>query len=107
MMKLPDMEILERAQEMGKTPQVNWDFEPSPLFGMIEEQNKLLKKQNEQLESNNKDLAQLLELKEKELKEATDDAKKAKSYNLWMMIISIISMLVAVASWLLPNIFGG
>jgi len=41
------------------------------------------------------------------LDEAKQDAKKAKRYNTAMMIITIISMLVAVAAWLLPNILGG
>ena len=51
--------------------------------------------------------ANLYNLKAKELDEAKRDAKKAKRYNTAMMIITIISMLVAVAAWLLPNILGG
>lgn len=52
-------------------------------------------------------LEKLYEIKEKELEEANKDAIKAKRYNVIMMVVSIISMLVAVAAWLLPNILGG
>lgn len=71
------------------------------------EQIRLLNEHNEQLTSNYKKLEELYNLKAKELDEAKQDAKKAKRYNMAMMIITIISMLVAVAAWLLPNILGG
>ena len=71
------------------------------------EQIRLLNEHNEQLTSNYKKLEELYNLKAKELDEAKRDAKKAKRYNTAMMIITIISMLVAVAAWLLPNILGG
>ncbi len=71
------------------------------------EQIRLLNEHNEQLTSNYKKLEELYNLKAKELDEAKQDAKKAKRYNTAMMIITIISMLVAVAAWLLPNILGG
>lgn len=67
------------------------------------EQIRLLNQHNEQLVSNYKKLEDLYALKEKELGEAMSDAKKAKRYNVVMMIISIVSMLVAVAAWLLPK----
>lgn len=71
------------------------------------EQIKLLNEQNEKLVSSLKKLEDLCELKEKELEEARKDAKKSKGYNAVMMIITIISMLVAIAAWLVPNILGG
>lgn len=71
------------------------------------EQIKLLNEHNEQLISNYQKLEDLYKLKEKELDEAKQEAKKAKRYNTAMMIITIVSMLVAVAAWLLPNILGG
>lgn len=71
------------------------------------EQIRLLNEHNEQLMSNYKKLEELYNLKAKELEEAKLDAKKAKRYNTAMMIITVISMLVAVAAWLLPNILGG
>ena len=97
-----DSDIVRIAKEMAKAPQIELDFQPAPLVTMIEEQNELLKKQNEQLESSNKDLSQLLDIKERELQEAKKDATKAKSYNAWMMVIAIISMFVAIASWAFP-----
>ncbi len=71
------------------------------------EQIRLLNEHNEQLMSNYKKLEELYNLKAKELEEAKQDAKKEKRYNTTMMIITVISMLVAVAAWLLPNILGG
>lgn len=67
----------------------------------------LLRDYNKQLESNYKKLEEIYNLKAKKLEEATQDAKKAKRYNTAMMIITVVSMLVAVAAWLLPDILGG
>lgn len=58
----------------------------------------------ERLTDNYNQLLKLNELKEKELMEAKADAKKAKAYNVVMMIISIVSMLAAIVAWLVPNI---
>lgn len=69
------------------------------------EQIKLLSEHNQQLAANYNRLEDLYKLKEKELIESKQEAKKAKRYNIIMLIIAIVSMLVAVASWLLPNIF--
>lgn len=71
------------------------------------EQIKLLNEHNDQLVSNYKKLEDLYKLKEKELEEAKQEAKKSKRYNTIMMIISVVSMMIAVAAWLLPNILGG
>lgn len=71
------------------------------------EQIRLLNEHNEQLMNNYKKLEELYNLKAKELEEAKKEAKKAKQYNTVMMIIAVISMFVAVAAWLLPNILGG
>ena len=71
------------------------------------EQIRLLNEHNEQLMNNYKKLEELYTLKAKELEETKRDAKKAKQYNTVMMIIAVISMFVAVAAWLLPNILGG
>lgn len=71
------------------------------------EQITLLNEQNEKLVCSLNKLEDLYELKEKELEEARKDAKKAKSYNTVMMIITVISMFVAIAAWLVPNILGG
>lgn len=71
------------------------------------EQIKLLNEHNDQLISNYKKLEDLYKLKEKELEEAKQEAKKSKRYNTIMMIISVVSMMIAAAAWLLPNILGG
>ena len=42
-----------------------------------------------------------------DLEEAKQEAKKSKRYNTIMMIISVVSMMIAAAAWLLPNILGG
>ena len=67
----------------------------------------VLNEHNEQLISNYKKLEDLYKLKEKELEEAKQEAKKSKRYNTIMMIISVVSMMIAAAAWLLPNILGG
>lgn len=69
------------------------------------EQIQLLSKHNQQLAANYKRLEDLYKLKEKELLDSKQEAKKAKRYNIIMLVITVISMLVAVAAWLLPNIF--
>ena len=71
------------------------------------EQNKLINEQNEQLISNYNKLEELYKLKEKELEEAKQEAKKIKRFNIITLIISFVSMIIAVAAWLLPNILGG
>lgn len=70
------------------------------------EQIQLIESQNEQLIASYKQLENLYSLKETELQEAKQEAKNAKRYNTLMLIIAIVSMLIAVASWLLPNILG-
>lgn len=68
------------------------------------EQIRLLHQQNEQLLNNQKKLEDLYALKDQELKEAKEEAKKAKRYNTVMLIFTVISMLVAIAAWLRPDI---
>lgn len=71
------------------------------------EQIKLLNEHNDQLISKYKKLEDLYKLKEKELEGAKQVAKKSKRYNTIMLIISVVSMMIAAAAWLLPNILGG
>ena len=71
------------------------------------EQNRLLCEQNERLDDNYKKLKELYKLKEKELQEAKRAERKAKIYNVIMLVLAILSMFVAIASWLFPNILGG
>lgn len=69
-----------------------------------EKQIKLLSDQNEQLCANFNKLEDLYRIKEKELEEAKMGEKKAHILNVCMMVISIVSMLISVAAWLLPDI---
>lgn len=66
------------------------------------EQNRLLCEQNERLDDNYKKLKELYKLKEKELQEAKRAERKAKIYNVIMLVLAILSMFVAIASWLFP-----
>ena len=68
------------------------------------EQIALLVEQNKQLQNNYKKLEALYEIKEKELAEVKKESKKSKRHNAIAHVIAIISMLVAVAAWLLPDI---
>lgn len=61
----------------------------------------------ESLTDNYNKLDDLYKLKEKELEDAKNDNKKLKTYNAWMLIITILSMLAAMASWIIPLIAGG
>lgn len=99
--QIPTVEIKKSTFAYQMQQQTNQIIEKS------NEQIKLLNEHNDQLISNYKKLEDLYKLKEKELEEAKQEAKKAKRYNTAMMIITIVSMLVAVAAWLLPNILGG
>lgn len=100
--QIPTVEIDEESTFAYQMQQ-----QANQIIEKSNEQIRLLNEHNEQLTSNYKKLEELYNLKAKELDEAKRDAKKAKRYNTAMMIITIISMLVAVAAWLLPNILGG
>lgn len=115
LLKVPDYSYVHNI--VPQIPTVEIDEESTFAYQMQQQTNqiiektneqiKLLAEQNERLESNYKKLEDLYNLKDKELKEAKRDAKKAKRYNTAMMIVTIISMLVAIAAWLLPNVLGG
>ena len=100
--QIPTVEIDEKSTFAYQMQQ-----QTNQIIEKSNEQIRLLNEHNEQLTSNYKKLEELYNLKAKELDEAKQDAKKTKRYNTAMMIITIISMLVAVAAWLLPNILGG
>ncbi len=100
--QIPTVEVDEKSTFAYQMQQ-----QTNQIIEKSNEQIRLLNEHNEQLTSNYKKLEELYNLKAKELDEAKQDAKKAKRYNTAMMIITIISMLVAVAAWLLPNILGG
>lgn len=84
--------------------------EATLAYQLQKQTNQIIEKANEQtklLAENYQRLEDLYKLKEKELEEAKTEANKAKRYNTVMLILTIVSALVAVAAWLLPNILGG
>jgi len=115
LIKVPDYSFLNNI--VPQIPTVEIDEESTFAYQMQQQTNqiieksneqiKLLNEHNEQLISNYKKLEDLYKLKEKELEEAKQEAKKSKRYNTIMMIISVVSMMIAAAAWLLPNILGG
>lgn len=123
-------EILSRPSELPKIDYGSWVYNIKPDIPKVEideestfayqmqqqtdqiiaksnEQIELLVKQNEQMINNYQKLEDLYKIKEKELEEARKDAKSSKRNNIVMLILTIVSMLIAVAAWLLPNILGG
>lgn len=104
-MQVPTIETL-KIDEID-TFQYQVEEQINQIIERSNEQTELLNEQNKQLINNYKKLEDLYKLKEKELEEAKQEAKKAKRYNTIMMIISVASMMIAVAAWLLPNILGG
>lgn len=100
--QIPTVEIDEKS-----TFKYQMQQQTNQIIEKSNEQIKLLNEHNEQLISNYKKLEDLYKLKEKELEEAKQEAKKSKRYNTIMMIISVVSMMIAAAAWLLPNILGG
>lgn len=115
LIKVPDYSFVDNI--VPQIPTVEIDEESTFAYQMQQQTNhiieksneqiKLLNEHNEQLISNYKKLEDLYKLKEKELEEAKQEAKKSKRYNTIMMIISVVSMMIAAAAWLLPNILGG
>lgn len=113
--KVPDYSIVNNI--IPQIPTVEIDEESTFAYQMQQQTNqiieksneqiKLLNEHNEQLISNYNKLEDLYKLKEKELEEAKQEARKSKRYNTIMMIISVVSMMIAAAAWLLPNILGG
>lgn len=100
--QIPTVEIDEESTFAYQMQQ-----QTNQIIEKSNEQIKLLNEHNEQLISNYQKLEDLYKLKEKELDEAKQEAKKSKRYNTIMMIISVVSMMIAAAAWLLPNILGG
>ena len=115
LIKVPDYSFVNNI--VPQIPTVEIDEESTFAYQMQQQTNqiieksneqiKLLNEHNEQLISNYKKLEDLYKLKEKELEEAKQEAKKSKRYNTIMMIISVVSMMIAAAAWLLHNILGG
>lgn len=115
LIKEPDYSFVNNI--VPQIPTVEIDVENTFAYQMQQQTNQIIEKSNEQIKllnehndqliSNYKKLEDLYKLKEKELEEAKQEAKKSKRYNTIMMIISVVSMMIAAAAWLLPNILGG
>lgn len=115
LIKVPDYSFVNNI--VPQIPTVEIDEESTFAYQMQQQTNQIIEKSNEQIRllnehneqliSNYKKLEDLYKLKEKELEEAKQEAKKSKRYNTIMMIISVASMMIAAAAWLLPNILGG
>lgn len=100
--QIPTLKIDEKSTFAYQMQQ-----QTNKIIEKTNEQIQLLNEHNEQLMNNYKKLEELYSLKAKELEEAKKEANKAKRYNTAMMIITILSMLVAIAAWLLPRTLGG
>lgn len=92
-------EISARIQDSIKSVEA---IPVKPIGKVLEEQLKpLLDKNQETVNSlleNYNQLVKLNEMKEQELLDAKAETKKVKRYNRWMMVISILALLVAIAS---------
>ena len=92
-------EISARIQDSIKSVEA---IPVKPIEKVLEEQLKpLLDKNQETVNSlleNYNQLVKLNEMKEQELLDAKAETQKVKRYNRWMMVISILALLVAMAS---------
>ncbi len=64
---------------------------------LLEQQVDLLKTQNAQLSDNYDKLKEMYDRQVREAEEAKKDLKKSWRFNVWMLVIAVISMLAAVA----------
>lgn len=64
-------------------------------------------KQNELLSDNYKKLKEMYDSQKETYEEARADLKKSRCFNIWMMIISIVAMLAAIASPIVTIIVSG
>ena len=65
---------------------------------LIEEQLEIIREQNKVLLDNYEKLKELYDDQVQANKDAKDDLEKSRRFNRWMMVISVIAMLAAVAS---------
>ena len=65
---------------------------------LIEEQLEIIREQNKLLLDNYEKLKELYDDQVQANKDAKDDLEKSRRFNRWMMVISVIAMLAAVAS---------
>ena len=66
-------------------------------IGLLKQQVEIIQKQNELLADNYSKLKEMYDAQVVAYKEAKEELKRSKSFNLAMMIIAIIAMLAAIA----------
>ena len=64
---------------------------------LLEQQVEILKKQNNLLSVNYSTLKEMFDAQVEANKEAKEDLRKSRTFNIWMMVIAIIAMLAAIA----------
>lgn len=69
---------------------------------LIEQQLGILREQNSLLLDNYEKLKEMYDAQVQENADAKDELKRSRRYNGWMMAVSVISMLAAIASTVIP-----
>lgn len=69
---------------------------------LIEQQLGVLREQNSLLLDNYEKLKEMYDAQVQENADAKDELKRSRRYNAWMMAVSVISMLAAIASTVIP-----
>ena len=69
---------------------------------LLEEQLEIIREQNKLLLDNYEKLKELYDDQVQANKEAKEDLEKSRRFNRWMMVISVIAMLAAVAGPVIP-----
>lgn len=69
---------------------------------LIAQQLDILREQNSLLLDNYEKLKEMYDAQVQENKGAKDELKRSRRYNAWMMVVSVISMLAAIISTLIP-----
>lgn len=72
---------------------------------LIEQQLGVLREQNLLLSDNYDKLKEMYEAQVQENADAKDELKRSRRYNGWMMVVSVISMLAAIVSTVIPFLF--
>lgn len=102
--RLPDLEIIKRAETMQSVLDDFADIEITPISEVIEEQLKpIIEKEEKTIEiltDNYNKLNELYKIKEKELEDAKKDNEVMKKDNRAMKKVSIISAVIAFLSFI-------
>lgn len=69
---------------------------------LFQQQLEILREQNALLCDNYEKLKEMYEAQVRENEDAKEELKRSRRYNAWMMVISIIALLVGVASTIVP-----